>query len=103
MILHNITSQVVPEVESEWMEWMQNTHIPNVLASGCFTQATLLKVHADTPDFKAYAVQYTAASKSDLERFLTSVAPELTQQIKAVFGENVLHFSTQLELISTHK
>ena len=103
MILYNITSQIVPEMESQWMEWMQKAHLPNQMATGCFVKATLLKIDADTVDFKAYAVQYEMVSEKELERYKTTIAPQIAEQLKAVFGENVLQFSTQLQMISTHE
>lgn len=102
MRLLNVTSQVIPELEWQWMDWIQKNHIPKVMDTGCFVKTTLLKVYTDTPDFSTYAIQYAANSEIELERYLTTYESEFSKEIKRVFGENVLHFSTQLEIISNH-
>ena len=43
MILYNVTVKVDPEVEDEWVNWMKEVHIPDVLKSGLFERHHFLK------------------------------------------------------------
>ena len=36
MILYNVTIKVDHDIHDEWMEWMKQTHIPQVLETGLF-------------------------------------------------------------------
>ncbi len=36
MILYNVTVALDPAIETEWLAWMQQEHIPEVMATGCF-------------------------------------------------------------------
>jgi hypothetical protein len=40
-VLYNVTVNVSDEVLSEWLQWMESTHIPEVLATGFFIQRNL--------------------------------------------------------------
>lgn len=40
---YRVSVQVDAAVAAEWLEWMQATHIPDVLATGCFTGCTVTR------------------------------------------------------------
>ncbi len=38
MILYNVTISIDPEVHQEWLAWMKEVHIPDVLKTGMFRE-----------------------------------------------------------------
>ena len=103
MILYNVTNHVAPEIESQWLEWLNKTHLPEMMATGVFASALVLRVYdgfdaAET----AYAIQYSANNHDDLDRFLKENKQKLKLQSLKLFGENVLQFCNQLEVLSQH-
>ena len=103
MILYNVTNHVAPEIESQWLECLNKTHLPEMMATGVFASALVLRVYdgfdaAET----AYAIQYSANNHDDLDRFLKENKQKLKLQSLKLFGKNVLQFSTQLEVLSQH-
>jgi hypothetical protein len=44
MILYNVTVNIDPEVHEDWLNWMKNTHIPDVLNTGMFIDNRFLRV-----------------------------------------------------------
>ncbi len=44
MIIYNVTINIDESVHDEWLQWMQTKHIKDVLNTGCFTSARLVKV-----------------------------------------------------------
>ena len=44
MIIYNVTINVDESIHSDWLKWMQNKHINDVLATGLFTNAKMVKV-----------------------------------------------------------
>lgn len=87
---------------TEWLEWMQEVHIPEVMATGCFLSFRILKVLTNANDDEGvnYSIQYDAASMADYERYREQFAPAMQQQTKARYGERVLAFRTLLEVVS---
>ena len=56
MLIYNVTIQVEQSVAADWLEWMQQVHIPEVLQSGLFTSHQLCRLLDDHPDVVTYAV-----------------------------------------------
>ena len=60
MIIYNVTTTISESIHDQWVTWMQERHIPEVLATGKFTSARLVKVLVGNEnDEITYAVQYT--------------------------------------------
>ena len=100
MIILNITSQVAPEVQENWLEWMQTYYIPKVLSIDLFEDITIFKVSMDQPMDPTFATQYKATSKEILQRYLNTEGPHHKKEMQDKFGEQVLSFETHLELVS---
>ena len=103
MIPYNVTYHVAPEIEKQWLEWMNEKHLPEIMATGFFSSAMVLKIYDGFEVMEtAYAIQYSAKNHEDLDRFLKENKQKLKLQSLKLFGENVLQFSTQLEVLSQH-
>ena len=46
MIIYNVTSQIDPEIEKEWLQWMQESHLPSVFECGAFEAINILKIQS---------------------------------------------------------
>jgi hypothetical protein len=44
MILYNVTSNIDQSIHEQWLQWMQEKHIPEILATGKFISAKLVRV-----------------------------------------------------------
>jgi hypothetical protein len=99
MVLYNVTVNVAPSVESDWIQWMRETHIPEVMATGKFYEYRFLKMIGEHPDAEGntFAIQYLARDMGDLESYLSRYAPALQTKHVERYGENCLAFRTVLE------
>lgn len=101
MILYNVTINIDSSVHDQWLKWMQEKHIKDVLATGKFSSARLVKVLVEEEmGGTTYSIQYTTDSKETLERYYTEDAPRLRQEGLQLFGDKMLAFRTELELIA---
>lgn len=104
MIIYNVTINLDPAIEAKWLEWMQTKHIKEVLDSGCFISAKLLKVHVNQPiEGVNYAVQYLAENQEKLNTYYREYAPNLREEGLQLFGDKMLAFRTELEVISEYE
>jgi len=88
MILYSVTINVDDSIHDEWVEWMQNEHIPEVMASGCFYDSDLFRiVSPETDDGTTYCVQYYAEDISDYEKYQIEHAAILQTKHKDKFGK----------------
>jgi hypothetical protein len=81
MILYIVSVQIHDSTHDDWLAYMRHTHIPDVLATGCFTKCLLCKVLQPENDGQtiAYCIQYFCPSLADYDRYRTDFAPALQQ------------------------
>jgi len=99
MIIYNVTSQIDPEIEKEWLKWMQESHLPSVFECGAFEAINILRIQTDAIESLNYAIQFVTSSKAELKAFLYKYGDAFQAAEKKRFGGKVLRFETQLEII----
>lgn len=102
MILYNVTCHLSHAMLSEWLQWMEQEHIPEVMATGCFTSCRMMKVLTQASDDEGVniAIQYSAESMADYERYRDTYAPALQQKTRERYGEQVLAYRSLLEVLA---
>lgn len=102
MIIYSVTTSVLSTHEEQWVEWMQEKHIPEVMATGYFTGFQFNKLLDPQPEAgtATYNVQYTLASFSDYHYYVTKEAPALRQDHEERFGKQALSFRTVLKKLN---
>ena len=101
MILYNVTVNIDEEVLSDWISWMQDTHIPEVMRTGFFYRHRMLRLLNDQPDSTGVtcAIQYELEDIGKLDEYLANHAPALQQKHLDRYGNKCLAFRTVLEEI----
>ncbi len=103
MIIYNVTINIHESVHDQWLAWMQDKHIKDVLATGKFSSARMVKVLIEEEmGGTTYSIQYTTENKATLEQYYLEDAPRLRAEGLALFGDKMLAFRTELELISEY-
>ena len=62
MILYNITVNIDHDIHQEWLFWMKDVHIPDVLSTGLFIENKIAKIHAEEDGGLSYSIQYLLKS-----------------------------------------
>lgn len=100
MIIYNVTINIDDSVHNEWLEWMRSKHIAEVVGTGCFTQSRILKLIGDMESGgHTYAIQYTANSLNDYNRYNEQYAGRLRNDAIEKFGDKFVAFRTLLEVV----
>lgn len=98
MIIYNVTCSVDKEIAEEWISWMKDKHIPDVLITSLFYDYRILKVlNHDDPATLSFAVQYYSKSIRDVEEYLEKHAPKLRNDVQKRYGDRVVAYRTLLE------
>jgi hypothetical protein len=103
MYIYNVTTNIDESIHEQWLSWMQKTHIPQMMATGKFTNAKMCRVliEEEMGGF-TYSVQYATASKENLQKYYAEDAPKLRQESSALFADKLLAFRTELEIVSEY-
>ncbi|MCG9911257.1 MAG: DUF4286 family protein [Flavobacteriales bacterium] len=99
MIIYNVTVSVDTEIAHDWLAWMRTKHIPDVMATGMFSEFRILKVVTGENSGVTYAIQYTCESHEVLENYQTEFAPALQKEHIERYGDKAAAFRTVLEII----
>jgi hypothetical protein len=101
MIIYNVTIKVEKEVANEWLDWLKNEHIPDLLGTGCFLNATILQL-LDTDDSEGptYAVQYFADSREEVERYLNDYSAAMRAKGLERWGGKFIAFRSLMKVIN---
>lgn len=99
MILYNVTVNIDHEVEQEWLQWMKDVHIPEVMSTGKFVSSRIYKVLADDEGGTTYAIQYSCAKMEHYELYRDEHASQLQAETQKKFGGRYVAFRTLLEAV----
>ena len=98
MFIYNVTVGVDKAFEQEWLLWMREIHVPDVMATQMFTGYKIYKVLASEDEGTiSYAIQYSARSLDDVDLYLEKFAPSLREDVKKKFGDHQASFRTLLQ------
>lgn len=100
-IIYNVTTKVLDVISRDWLVWMKEVHIPDILATGCFNNAVILQLtEVDDSEGPTYAVQYAAPSKAMYNRYVSSFAEGMRQKAEAEWGNQIISFRTVLRVVN---
>ena len=103
MYIYNVTTNIEESVHDEWLKWMREVHIPDVLATGKFLSAKMAKVLVEEEmGGMTYSVQFTTVDKETLEKYYSEDADHLRKDAIKLFAGKFVSFRTELEIVSEH-
>jgi hypothetical protein len=80
MIIYSVTITIQASIESEWIDWMNKVHVPDVLRTGCFSECHFYKVLGSDANELTYVLQYRCRSLEDYHRYRDNFAPALQKE-----------------------
>lgn len=100
MIIYNVTIKPDWDIHDAWVLWMQQEHMPELIATGCFTRYQLVRLlDVDEKDGPTYAAQYFAESKSDYNRYIEIHAASLRQKAFDRWGDRFIAFRSLMQIV----
>ena len=100
MLIYNVTVNIDHEVHQEWVQWMREVHIPDVMATECFVESRFSKVMVDNDQGgETYSIQYLAKSQADLDRYQKEHATALQKDHTQKYEGKFAAFRTLLNVV----
>ncbi len=100
MFIYNVTVNIADDVHTEWLKWMKEIHIPDVMKTGCFIDSQILKVLYVEDEGHTYSVQYKFLEMMDIEKYQKEFAPALQEEHKKKFDGKYAAFRTLLQMVN---
>ena len=104
MILYNVTVKIDNTAHDEWLAYMQHTHIPEVMQTGCFLENRMSRmvIPADPEqDGVTYSIQYLCSNMAILQQYQARFAPTLQQDHTRRYEGKFVAFRTVMEIVSS--
>jgi hypothetical protein len=102
MIIYNVTVSVEESVKADWLKWMQEVHIPEVMTTGVFSKSQINRVMVQGDSDNTFAIAYTCEAMKDLHQYQVKFAPELQQKHVARYGDKAVAFRTLMEVLQEY-
>lgn len=101
MYIYNVTTNIDKTVQAKWLQWMKEEHIPEMLATGKFSNAKMSQVLIyEEMGGVTYSVQYTTDSLETLHAYYKEDASKLRTKSLVLFKDKFVTFRTELKVIS---
>ena len=93
MMIYQVKIRIDKEIEQEWLQWMQEVHVPDMISTGLIKSCQILKPLENISS--TYFFNYYFDSETDFEEYEKIHAPALRAHPKEMFP-NKFEASRQL-------
>jgi len=101
MIIYNVTTKVDSAIQYEWLTWLKEEHIPDILNTGCFSKANiLLLLETDDSEGPTYAIQYHSESKALYNRYIEKFSGIMRQKSFDKWGNQFIAFRSVMQVVN---
>ncbi|MCD8261046.1 MAG: DUF4286 family protein [Bacteroides sp.] len=100
MLVYNTTFHVYYEVEKNFVIWIQESYIPEIIQGGLLKSPRFMRVlsrHND--EGESYSMQWEVESSGLLHRWHTETGVRMNGEIGRIFKNKVVGFPTLLEIV----
>jgi hypothetical protein len=99
MFIYNVTVNIADDAHQEWLKWMKEKHIPDVMKTGCFIDNQMVKVLYVEDEGHTFSIQYKFLEMADIEKYQKEFAPKLQAEHTARFKDKYTAFRTLLQIV----
>jgi hypothetical protein len=100
-VIYNVTVKVSNSIAVNWLKWLQQEHVPEVIATGCFTSARIVQLlEVDNDEGPTYAIQYLAPDKQHYEKYISQFASQMREKSFEKWGDQFVAFRSVMEVVS---
>jgi len=101
MILYNVTIKIDKTVEKEWLEWMKTRHIPDVMATGEFSDYRISRLlePVEAEEEPVYVIQYMCSNLHKYNHYILHHAQRLREEHALLFRDYFVAFRTVMETV----
>lgn len=100
MIIYNVTIKTNAEITQDWLDWMKNEHLPEMMETGLFLDYKLHKLlEQEDSEGETFVIQYHCESMDKYQEYLDQHATGMRAKGFEKFGSKFAGFRTIMEVI----
>lgn len=99
MIIYNVTVNIEDDVHDEWLKWMKEIHMPDVIKTGYFLDSKICRLLVKEENGTSYSIQYTCNNIDDYKSYQRDHAPRLQKEHSDKYANKFVAFRTLMEVV----
>jgi hypothetical protein len=99
MIIFNDTVIIEEAIHQKWLKWMQEVHIPAVMATGYFNSYKVLNVIDSPNEGVTYCIQYETDNIQNFNQFYIKHLHQLQATHNEQFENQFVLFNTLMQTV----
>ena len=101
MTIYNVTVKVDASIANDWLTWLKEEHIADVIGTNCFTKATIMRLlEVDESEGPTFAIQYFAESKALYNEYISNHAAVMRQKSFDKWGNKFIAFRSVMQVVN---
>ncbi len=101
MIVYNVTVMPNTAIAEDWLRWMREEHMPELMATGLFTGYRLSRLlEQEDLDGPTYSAQYFCPDQASYDAYIRDWAPAMREKGLARFGGQFTAFRSVMEIVT---
>lgn len=97
MILYSLTLNISPGLHHQWLAWMKESYIPELISTGFFSGHKFFRLLREEEDGITFSFQGYLNSMEEFRHFEKDHEAYFISLLYQKFPDQVLHFRTLLE------
>ena len=99
MILYNVTVKIENNTHEDWLKWMKEVHIPDVMETGLFEEYKLCHILQDDPEGETYAIQYYCQDMETFQKYQLDFAAKMQAEHQERYKNKYVAFRTLMQVL----
>jgi predicted nucleic-acid-binding protein len=100
MVIYNVTYALADGIHQEWLSWMRETHIREIIETGLYERYQLVKLlDINEEESATYAVQLYAETKAKHLEFMMEHETAFRLKSSRQWGNEVMSFGTLMQIV----
>lgn len=100
-IVYNTTVKIDPQIEKVWINWQKNVHIPEVMATGLFSDYKFFRLlEQDEVDGITYVTQYFSPSIDHYKKYIDEFAALLNEKALAKWRDQFVSSHSVMKIVN---
>ncbi|MBA4139164.1 MAG: DUF4286 family protein [Segetibacter sp.] len=100
MMIYNVTMKVDWTIAEEWLQWMQEIYIREIISTGCFEKYQFVQLlQVDDTEGPTFAAQYYARTLGNYNHYLQNHASDFNDVIGKKWGDKCIAFGTLMKVM----
>ena len=105
MIVYVVNINIRKEVEKEWLSWMKEKHIPEIMSLKIFTKNKIFKIFypkSENENYNSYCIKYYTNSLTDYNLYNKKYSVEIQKKHSIKYKDLFTAKRKILELINEY-